>query len=65
MMGNMTVNVHALDHISATGFCATKQPPIDNNVTKSFLSVAVLHNCAFARILFVSKLINIGTQELP
>ncbi len=28
MMGNMTVNYHELDHITATVFCATNQPPI-------------------------------------
>ncbi len=28
MMRNMTVKLQLLDHISATVFCATKQPPI-------------------------------------
>ncbi len=28
MMGNTTVKLHALDHISATVFWATKQHPI-------------------------------------
>ncbi len=28
MVGNMTVKLPAFDNISATVFCATKQPPI-------------------------------------